>query len=183
MASKVHRHTLKDGCEVWIRALGEDDYDRCFRFFNELPEEDRLYLRFDVTDPEIVRLRLKRYAAEDILHIGAFEDEAMEKMVGEGTLEWPAFGWLSHVGELRAITARSQRRKGLATILFRELFIQAVKEGLEKVEARMPPNQEDAIKCLERLGFQVEGALPGFMLDLHGNTHDMLIMSADLEGF
>lgn len=183
MARKVHYHTLKDGSGVWIRALNGEDCDRCYRFFNELPEEDRLYLRFDMTDPEIVRMRLQRYEAEKIFHIGAFADEGMERLVGEGSLEWPSFGWLSHVGSLRAITARTHRRKGLATVLFRDLFIQAVKEGLEKAEARMPREQQDAVGCLEKLGFTEEGILPGFVLDLHGVPHDLLIMSVNLEGF
>ena len=35
---------LKDGSEVLIRELRQDDVDRSFAFFSALPKEDRAYL-------------------------------------------------------------------------------------------------------------------------------------------
>jgi len=44
--------TLKDGRNVVIRPLTRNDFDQLYSFFQALPEEDRLFLRHDVTDPE-----------------------------------------------------------------------------------------------------------------------------------
>ena len=45
---------LKDGREVIIRPLSNGDFDMLTAFFSALPAEDRMFLRHDVTDPEVV---------------------------------------------------------------------------------------------------------------------------------
>ncbi len=178
MAGKGRIHKLKDGTKIEIRPIEETDADKMFRFFDGLPEGDRLYLKFDVTDPALVKLRLETDVNENLYRIVAIHED---RIIGDGVLEWPSHGWLSHVGEIRAITSRDFRRNGLATILFRELFIYAVKEGLSKLETRMMPDQIAIIKCVEKLGFEKEGILPEFAMDLHRKLHDLVIMSVNLK--
>jgi len=149
-------HKINDGTEVIIRPLTREDYDKSLRFFIELPEEDRLHLRVDVRDPEVVRRRLDCEEYQNVFRIVA---EFGDRIVGDGMLEWPKFGWMAHVGELRAITSKDFRRRGLATLLFRQLFIYGVRQGLEKFEARMMADQVSIRRCVERLGFTEEGIL------------------------
>lgn len=170
---------LNDGSEVTIRTLTLDDAEHSLRFFRELPEEDRLYLRRDVTDPDTIERRLTCDGNLDAFRLAAFFED---RIVGDGVLQWPKFGWMSHVGEIRAITSADFRRKGLATILFRELFIHGVREGLEKIEARVLNSQTSARACVEKLGFAEEGILPGFAMDLSGKIHDLVIMSTQVGG-
>ena len=40
---------LKDGTDVLLRSMTKDDLERSLAFFQGLPEEDRTYLRRDVT--------------------------------------------------------------------------------------------------------------------------------------
>jgi RimJ/RimL family protein N-acetyltransferase len=180
MVEQGQIHTITDGTEVLIRPLTEEDFDKSFKFFSDLPEEDRLYLRVDVADPEVVRRRLK---CEEYLNVFRIVAEEAGLIVGDGVLEWPKFGWMAHVGELRAIVSKDFRRRGLATLLFRQLFIHGVREGLEKFEARMMVDQDRARRCVEKLGFTEEGILPGCAMDLKGETHDLVIMSSSVEGF
>jgi RimJ/RimL family protein N-acetyltransferase len=180
MVEQGQIHTIADGTKVLIRNLTEEDFDKSFKFFTDLPEEDRFYLRVDVTDPEIVRHRLK---CEEYLNVFRIVAEEEGRIVGDGVLEWPKFGWMAHVGELRTLVSEDFRRRGLATLLFRQLFIRGVREGLEKFEARMMVDQVRARKCVEKLGFTEEGILPGFVMDLKGESHDLVIMSSDVEGF
>ncbi|MCP3681049.1 MAG: hypothetical protein GY861_00025, partial [bacterium] len=41
--------TLKNGLEIHIREMRKDDAQRSLDFFRALPDEDREYLRVDVT--------------------------------------------------------------------------------------------------------------------------------------
>jgi hypothetical protein len=50
---------LKDGSEVLIRPLTEEDLERSLAFFTSLGEEDRAYLRVDVTKREVVERRIQ----------------------------------------------------------------------------------------------------------------------------
>ncbi|MHC4941418.1 MAG: GNAT family N-acetyltransferase [Planctomycetota bacterium] len=180
MEENSQKRILNDGSEVEIRPLTEGDFDKSVRFFKELPGEDRLNLRVDVSDPEVIRQRLKCDDYEDVFRLVALHED---RIVGDGVLQWPKFGWTSHVGEIRAITSADFRRKGLATILFRELFIHGVREGLEKIEARIMVDQTSARACVEKLGFTEEGILPGFAMDISGKIHDLVIMSTNVTGF
>jgi RimJ/RimL family protein N-acetyltransferase len=182
MEAERQVHTLTDGTEVQIRGLEptEEDFERYFRFFSELPEEDRLYLQVDVTDPEVVRLRLKTNPLMIVYRVVVLQED---RIVADATLRSPKAGWMSHVGEIRIIIARDFRSKGLASMLYRKLFIQAVRQGLEKIEAHMTPQQGAARKCVERLGFREEGILPGFVMDIHGNLQDLVIMSSQVDSF
>ncbi|MFH2001983.1 MAG: GNAT family protein [Planctomycetota bacterium] len=180
MENQGQTHRLNDGTEVLIRPLREDDFESSMQFFKELPEENRNTLRVDVTDPDVLKKRLRCEGILNTFRVGAF---VQGRMVGDGLLEWPKFGWMSHVGEIRFIVAKDFRRRGLASLLFRQLFFHGVREGLEKVETRFIQDQTAARKVAEKMGFTEEGILPGFALDLRGKIHDLVIMSTHVEGF
>ncbi len=167
-------HTLNDGAEVLIRPMTSDDCDRSISFFQELPKEEVLYLRVDVTDPDVVRHRLDTNPLENVFRVVALHEG---RIVADATLRWPSHGWMSHVGEIRVIIAKELRRRGLSSFLYRQLFVQAVREGLEKIEAYMIPQQESAIRCVDKLGFKKEGVLPNFVKDISGGLQDLIIMS------
>jgi L-amino acid N-acyltransferase YncA len=177
MSEQGQKHKLKNGTEVLIRPSTTDDFEKSLAFFQELPETERLYLRVDVTNPEVVRERLNPPALEHAHRIVALEGD---RIVADATLLWPQFGWMSHIGELRVIVNKEFRKHGLATVLFRQLFIFAVKQGLEKLQVKMMPQQEAARSCVERLGFTEEGVLPGFVLDIHGKRQDLVLMSINI---
>ena len=48
---------LTDGIMVTLELLNDQSLDALIKFFQHLPEKDRLYLRSDITDPENVRRR------------------------------------------------------------------------------------------------------------------------------
>lgn len=168
---------LKNGAKIDLRLMNEDDFERSYRFFNNLPEQDKTYLRVDVSDPEIVRARMKTSPLENVFRIVAVHED---QIVADASLKWPEFGWMSHVGEIRLIISRQFRRLGLASILYREMFIQAAKKRLEKIEVQMMPRHVGARRCVEKLGFREEGVLTNFVKDGESNTHDLIIMSTDI---
>jgi hypothetical protein len=46
---------LRHGREVVLRPLARDDFGRLYSFFQAIPEEDRLYLAHDMSDPGLIR--------------------------------------------------------------------------------------------------------------------------------
>lgn len=166
---------LKEEVRVTIRPLVKEDVDRLMAFFNGMPASDRAYLRTDVRDRGMLEDRLEGPTDRNVFRIVANTDDG--SIVAEGTLTHPRYGWTSHVGEIRLIVAREFQRKGLASIMARELLIKAVKIGLCKVEAWVMVEHMAGIRCFEKLGFEKEGILPKWVKDSEGRKQDLLIMS------
>jgi RimJ/RimL family protein N-acetyltransferase len=55
--------------------------------------------------------------------------------------------------------------------------------GLRKITAHMMSDQRGARAAFERIGFRPEALLADYAVDAEGRTHDMLIMSYDIDGF
>jgi len=169
---------LKDGTEVILRPMTEKDKDKLHEFFHSLPEDDKLYLRDDVDKKETIEKWVKNLDYDRVLPILA---EIGGKIVGDATLHRPAYGWMSHVGSIRIVVDKRFRKKGLGTLLAREIFYQALKVGLEKLVAEMASKQSSAIKVFDALGFHQEALLQKHIVDSKGRKHDLVIMANDVE--
>jgi RimJ/RimL family protein N-acetyltransferase len=146
-------------------------------FFRALPEEDRLFLRDDVTSPEW----LERYVHMiDYVTMAPLLAEQEGKVVGNAALYRSLHGWSAHVGEIRVAVARPFQRKGLGTVLARELVKLAVDSGIEKMIASVVDNQVGAKRAFEKLGFCPEAVLKGHVKDIHGIKRDLVIMANDV---
>lgn len=168
---------LKDGTEVVIRAMGKDDLERSHAFFQELPEEDRKYLRVDVTRRSLVERRIRDMAAGKVKRIVAVVGD---KIVADGALELAGDEWTSHVAELRLIVARSCQRKGLGMLMARELYGLAASCKVEQIMVRMARPQTAARNIFRRLGFREEMVLPNHVKDRTGTSQDLILMRCDL---
>ena len=176
MSSYPKTFELKDGSSVLVRLMSEDDFEKSYRFFQNLPEEDRLFLRVDVTDKDVLKRRLRKedcYMEDCVRLVAEHEDE----IVADATLYRPSHGWTSHTGGIRYIIAKEYRNKGLASLLARELFVVAVKEGIEKLEAEVMEDNIAGLRSIEKLGFKKEGVLKEFVTDIKGDKHNLVIMS------
>jgi acetyltransferase len=173
---KIER--MKDGMEVTIRALGPQDTDRLMEFYGGLPEEDRKYLKFDVTDRKAVAKRLRRVENGDDIRIVAVHGGVI---VASGALELSGEAWSKHQGEIRVIVARPFQKRGLGTIMIRELYFIAVQNQLQTIVARMMRPQVGAQKIFRRLGFREDSMLPDFVKDIHGSSQDLIVMTCDVK--
>jgi len=165
--------TLRDGRSVLIRPLANSDFDRLYGFFQALPEEDRLFLRHDVTDPEIVGTWVEHIDFDRVIPLVA---EDADKIVADGTLHLAGHGWSRHVGQIRLATARTHRRVGLGTVLARELVTLAEERGLEKLQTHVIEDDVGAVKMLRRLGFMTAAVLREWVKDQAGNKRNLAIM-------
>ncbi len=169
---------LKDQTEVLIRATTKDDFERSLAFFRALPEEDRIFLRRDVTKEEVIHERIREIAEGHAKRLVALVGD---EIVADGAIELAGHGWEEHVGELRLIIARSYQRKGLGALMAAELYELAASAGVEEIVVRMMRTQTGAHGIFRRLGFYEEVLLPDFVKDLKGTKQDLILMRCNLK--
>jgi len=173
-----HKVKLKDGTEVVIRELTLDDLEKSLAFFSQLPKEDRVYLRVDVTKPENVEQRIKRMKIDNVHRLIAVSGD---RIVADGALELETEEWEQHMAELRLIVAHDFQRKGLGLLMARELFTLAASKNVEEVVARFMAPQKAARSVLEKLGFHQDTVLHDYVRDIDGNKRDLVLMRCDLK--
>ena len=169
---------LKDGTKVVLSVMTDDELDDVIDFFQAVPDEDRLYLRSDTKNPEMVKQRFGNLNYDTMFPVLVKIDN---NIIGIATLFRSAFGWMRNLGEIRVVIAKKYQRKGLATILTRELFFQALKKKLYKIQAELMDTQLSAIAAFERLGFRKEATLKKHVTDMKGSRRDLIIMTLDVE--
>jgi len=169
---KVFR--CRDGRAVQVRPLVPEDLVPLLEFFAALPEGDRLHLRVDVARRDIVERRMFPPPHWNVLRLIALLGD---RIVAEASIEHRTYGFASHLGQVRLILAPDVRGTGLAHFLGLQVLAHGVAENLVKIEAHLMHDQPAAIRCFEKLGFEREGALEGFVRDVRGGYHDLLIMS------
>lgn len=168
----------KDNLEITLRQMVKDDEPELIKFFQKLPETDRMYLRDDVSKPETIKKWVKNLNYERVFPVLAFLGE---QIIGDATLHRENFGWKQHIGEIRIVIAPDFRKKGIGIILAREIYYLALKIGLKKLIAEMMADQIDAIKVFDRLGFVQEAVLSEHVIDAKGKLHNLVIMTNNVE--
>ncbi len=172
------RVTLKDGTSVLIRPMSLEDRDRSLEFFRALPEEDRIYLRTDVTREENIDRRFQRMEFGEIRCLVAVEDD---RIIADGALEVEGRDWKTHLAEWRLFVAPSHQRLGLGVLMSRQLHSLAMDEGVEEIMVRTMRPQLAAQSILRRLGFKQDAVLTDYVRDMGGAKQDLIVMRCDLE--
>jgi RimJ/RimL family protein N-acetyltransferase len=169
--------TLRDGRRVVVRLLANGDFDKLHTFFQALPAEDRLFLRHDVTNPEVVQTWVQNIDLGRVIPLVA---EQGDKIVADGTLHLAAHGWSKHVGHIRLVTAATHRKVGLGTVVARELVAFAEERGLEKLQTQVIEDNVQSVSLFRRLGFKTAAVLKGSVKDQQGRNCNLAIMISDV---
>jgi len=85
--------------------------------------------------------------------------EEQIQVLGYSSLYRNDFDWSRHAAELRVLIAPQVRHLGLGRLLTRKAFSVALTLGIEKIIARMTPDQTGARTVFEELGFRPEALL------------------------
>lgn len=165
---------LRNGRKVHLRPMRAEDAASLHRFFLHLPQEDRLFLEDDVTQPVFVERLQEMQGSEEAIVLVA---EAEGEIIGYGTLYWPRFGWSTHVGQVRSAVARSWQRQGLGTAILGELVKKAQTKALDKLVAEVVEDQTGALRAFEKLGFHQEALLVGHVKDITGKKRNLVILA------
>ncbi|HEY7037869.1 MAG TPA: GNAT family N-acetyltransferase [Methylomirabilota bacterium] len=170
---------LRDGSSVSLRLMTHADAAAIAGFARSLPEDDLLFLRMDITDPEAVAHWMKNLETGLATTVIA---EAGGAIAGYATLVQNRVGWQRHLGEIRTQVGLAFRSRGLGRVLAGEIFALARARGLRKIVAQMTPDQKGAVATFERLGFRPEALLQDFVVDHAGRTRDLVVMAYDVTG-
>ena len=169
---------LNDQTEVLIREMERADLDHSHAFFRSLPEDDRAYLRRDVTKREVVERRISEAESGSVMRLVAVADG---QIVADGSVEISDEEWKRHVGELRLIVGATHQRKGLGILMARELYLLAASTKMEEIIVKMMRPQKAALSIFRRLGFREEATLHDYVRDQTGRKQDLILMRCDLE--
>jgi L-amino acid N-acyltransferase YncA len=165
--------TLKDGSQLTIRPLRKEDQRALYEYFTKLPDEDRMYLKDDVTDPQVIENWVFDLDYDVVLPVIALDNR---RIVANATLHFSHIGWSKHQGEIRITSDPEYRRRGLATRLIQELIEIAAYFGLEQLTAEVGPDLAQNRLIFRRLGFNEVATLDGFIKDPEGNFQDLALM-------
>ncbi|MBN2320074.1 MAG: GNAT family N-acetyltransferase [Acidobacteria bacterium] len=168
---------IKDGTKIVIRPLSKQDGPALLKFFASVPEDDRIFLKDDVTKKEIIDRWITELDFDKVLPMVAEKDSAI---LGDATLHFNRYRWQLHMAEIRCVVARKYQQKGLGTALMRELVSAAQAKDVSKIRANMMDTQKSAQSAFQRLGFKKEAELKDFLIDKDGNKHNLILMVNDV---
>jgi L-amino acid N-acyltransferase YncA len=168
---------LKDGTRVTLRPLEREDAEQLVAFFQRIPEDDRWYLRHDVSDLATVRQWALGVDYERVIPIVAIHEG---RIVGDMTLHRRRYGSTRHVAEVRIVIDPDYRAKRLGTWMLLDIIQLATGLGLEKLVAEVASNETAALKAIRRLDFVREAVIPELHKDRAGNECDLVIMVKNL---
>ncbi len=170
--------TLRDGSRVLVRPLQQGDEKALLAFFLGIPEEERFFLKEDVTSPQVISDWTQHLDYRRALPLLAF---AEGQVVADAVLIRRRGGARSHIGEVRIVVAPSYRHRGLGTALIRELCDIADDAGLHKVLFEAVADQEtEAIQTAEWLGFLRIATIQDGARDQQGHLHDLILLAMPL---
>jgi L-amino acid N-acyltransferase YncA len=169
---------VADGSEITIRPMTADDGDALLSFFLRVSEEERFFLKEDVTSPRVVQEWCEHLDYSRALPLLALDGE---RIVADGTLHRRRAGARRHVGEIRVVVDGDYRNRGVGTALMHELIDIAKDAELEMVTFELVSDeQEAAVRTAGALGFIKIATLSNHVKDVHGKPHDLLIMGLPL---
>jgi L-amino acid N-acyltransferase YncA len=171
--------TLPDGESIEIRIMAAADRDAVLKFARGLPEEDLLFLRVDLTEPDVIDEWVSNLQSGDSTSLVAYDDSGL---VGYATVHRTPARWTRRVGEIRVNVSPAYRAKGLGRSLTARIFDLARALGLKKLMANMTVDQPGAQAAFRRLGFVPEALLADYVEDRNGVSRDLVIMSFDIDG-
>jgi GNAT superfamily N-acetyltransferase len=169
---------LKDGSASKLRPLRKDDEKNFHKFFQAVPEAERMFIKHRVTDPQVIREWCQNIDLGRNLPLLAIMDG---KIIGDATLHQQLGGWKRHIGRVSVLVHPQYRGRGLARALVSEIVSIAQHVGLEKVEAEFIGGQEAAIKMFALLGFSNLVRLEDYVKDMQAIRHDYVLMGLDLK--
>lgn len=165
-----------EGERVVLRRVRDTDAAGIFRCYSD-PDIMR-YIGTPLDDPECIQGIVEDYflgQEEGTSLVWAIE----EKHSGEftGTAGFESFSFLDCCAETGFTLLKEYRRQGYMTEAMEAIIAFAFRElRLNRIEARIHPDNAPALRLAERLGFTLEGTLRQSVY-FDGEFHDQMVLS------
>ena len=172
--------TLDIGGEsITVMPLNREHENALLDFFLRVSEEDRYYLKENVTSPQVIANWVSEMDYDRALPLLAINEDG--QIVADATLLRSRAGARKHVGEVRIVVDPRYRQHGIGSALIRELAEIAHENGLEKLVAEAVDSPgSHAIETMESLGFVTIATLPNHAKDVVGRPCDIVISELSL---
>ncbi len=168
---------LEDGTKVTVRPMVKQDRDRVALFFKRIGEDELCFLKDNVTDIRVIDRWIERLDYDRVLPLVA---DINGRIVADASLHRRKEGWRRHLGGVRVVVDPAFRHKGLASKLIDELTAVARKEGLDRLYAEIPADDQSAINVFQDRGFTRVAVFEGDIIDRTGKYHDMAVYHLEL---
>ena len=170
---------LRDGTQVILRPLEEGDKVQLLDFFKRVPEEERYYLKENVTAPEVIHAWTTDIDFGRTVPIVAL---AGDRIIADATLHRSRSMARRHVGELRVVVDPDYREVGLGRRLIRELLDIAADLGLQEVTFELVAGREEAaVNAAISVGFRQAAVLQNRIRDFWGNYQGLVLLEMPLK--
>jgi GNAT superfamily N-acetyltransferase len=165
---------LKDGKEVILRPLAEEDEEALRQFYGELCLSDRWFFKEDPCNRAVIKGWLENQKTGQAFCLLALHEG---RIVAHASILMRPYGCRSHIGRLRITVSPQFRSQRLGTWMVLDLIRRAMDLGLDKVQADFVVGVDDlAIEAVRRLDFVEEGLLKDYVRDEKGISYDCRIM-------
>lgn len=166
------------GEQIPVRPMEPGDADALLEFFRRIPEEDRAYLKDDVTSPDLIKQWTEHLDYTRVVPLISVLDG---KIIADSTLHRRRPAARRHVGEVRVVVDPEFRDRGLGRNLLRKLVDIAADRGLESVIFEvMTDREEPARRTAQLMGFEAIAVLPRHSQDLDRTRRDLTVMELDV---
>jgi len=181
IAARTYPRTVRLGQDdVELRFMRAGDEAAVLVFARELPPHDLLFLPRDITQPKVLAAWVHEIERGALTTLLALRNGAV---IGCATIAREPLSWSPHVAELRVVVATAARGIGLGRLLSADAGELAVAIGVEKLIAKLTPDQIGAVTVFETMGYKAEALLRDHVKDAAGVKHDLVILSLDVERF
>lgn len=169
---------LRDGACLTLRPMVAADVDGLLAFFLGISEEDRFFLKEDVTSPSVIQGWADRLDYDRALPLLAIDGG---RVVADAVLLRHRGNARSHIGEIRITVAPGYRGRGAGIGMMRELAEIAYDAELEFLLFEFVRGAEDqAIQAALLLGAVEAGSLEGAAKDVEGHPRDVVFLRLPL---
>jgi RimJ/RimL family protein N-acetyltransferase len=169
---------MKSGDKFNLRPMVKEDERKLLAFFSRLPEEDRVFLRDDVTDRKVIKSWAENINYEHVIPILA---ETEGQIVGDATLHRITTEQPQKIGEIRIVIDKDFRRRGLGALLAKELYYLALSLKFGKLVVEVFEEQKGVLEMCKFLGFRHEKILISRAVDLKGRKRNLVVMIEDVD--
>jgi len=166
---------LKDGREVIVRFLAQDDKDRLFRMFSSMSEK-----AFEWSMAPYTMDVIERWIG-NIQNSIPLVAEYENKIVGYAVICRYMHQRRKGLGDLAIYLHQDFHRIGLGTMMTEKLLELARKERMHRIELTVVADNEIAIRLYKKFGFKIEGVSKESFFGFDEKYHDMVHMGLILD--
>ncbi|HTE86976.1 MAG TPA: GNAT family N-acetyltransferase [Dehalococcoidia bacterium] len=158
--------------------MSVDDVDGLLGFFLRVPEDERFFLKEDVSSRAVAENWAGHLDYDRALPLLALDDG---RIIADAVLLRHRGNARSHVGEIRIVVDPFYRGQGVGVALMRELADIAYDAELEFILFELVTDvEEPAIQAARSLGALDAGRIEGAARDPRGHQHDVAFLKLPL---